>query len=331
MPLKIHFLNVGHGDCTFIELPSGRLTMVDINNSTTLPDDDESALALQHSMSVTEFKSASSMRAAGGLVTKSWEDYYRSLLVDPVDYYREHFDGQSIFRYIQTHPDLDHMSGLFRFFWQEKISLVNFWDTAHTKVVDEEDCEASPFDYANWVVYTLLRQGHGPDDSTHKVLKRYRGDTGEYWNDDDIHILSPTPDLVAECNERDESNDLSYILKITYGGRTVILPGDAEKRAWGSILDHYSDADLDCEILKASHHGRRSGYHEAAVRAMDPELVVCSVGKKPSTDASLEYARQGAQVLSTRFHGTITATMWFDGEVWVDNHKGERIASLPIL
>ncbi len=32
MPLKIHFLNVGRGDCTIIEFPSGNLTMVDIDN-----------------------------------------------------------------------------------------------------------------------------------------------------------------------------------------------------------------------------------------------------------------------------------------------------------
>jgi competence protein ComEC len=31
--LRVHFLNVGHGECTIIEHPSGRLTMVDINNS----------------------------------------------------------------------------------------------------------------------------------------------------------------------------------------------------------------------------------------------------------------------------------------------------------
>ncbi|HKP99795.1 MAG TPA: hypothetical protein VJ735_05640 [Actinomycetes bacterium] len=28
----MHFLNVGHGDCTFVDLPSGRLMMIDINN-----------------------------------------------------------------------------------------------------------------------------------------------------------------------------------------------------------------------------------------------------------------------------------------------------------
>jgi hypothetical protein len=31
--LKVHFLNVGHGDCTIIRHPDGRLTMIDINNA----------------------------------------------------------------------------------------------------------------------------------------------------------------------------------------------------------------------------------------------------------------------------------------------------------
>jgi hypothetical protein len=32
MPLVVHFLNVGHGDCTFIGLPAGRLMIMDINS-----------------------------------------------------------------------------------------------------------------------------------------------------------------------------------------------------------------------------------------------------------------------------------------------------------
>jgi competence protein ComEC len=31
--LRVHFLNVGHGDCTIVEHHSGRLTMIDVNNS----------------------------------------------------------------------------------------------------------------------------------------------------------------------------------------------------------------------------------------------------------------------------------------------------------
>lgn len=332
MPLKIHFLNVGHGDCTFIELPRGRLMMIDINNSKSLPYEDEVALAAAQNLDLFQFKSLEIAKsAAGTYLNKSWEDHYKSLLVDPVDYYREHFIGRTIFRYIQTHPDLDHISGLYRFFWQEKFPLENFWDTDHTKEVEEEDCKASPFDYANWLAYQVLRAGQGPDNTEHKPHYKYRDQSGSYWTEDSVQILSPTPSLVAACNERDESNDLSYVLKLAYGGRTVIFPGDAEKRAWDSILDHYSASDLDCDILKASHHGRRSGYHDDAVKVMDPGIVLCSVGKKPSTDASADYAKHGANVLSTRYHGTITVTMWRDGEVWVTNRNGKRIASLPTL
>src|ERR1700730_3140779 len=37
--LRIHFLNVGHGDCTIISHPSGRLTMIDINTSQDYDDE----------------------------------------------------------------------------------------------------------------------------------------------------------------------------------------------------------------------------------------------------------------------------------------------------
>ena len=63
MPLVLHFLNVGHGDCTFIELPSGRLMMIDINNTKSLPWDDKVALAAANRVDVLEFsRSASSSR-----------------------------------------------------------------------------------------------------------------------------------------------------------------------------------------------------------------------------------------------------------------------------
>lgn len=322
--LKLHFLNVGHGDCTFIELPSGRLMMVDINNSKTLPEQDLLALAAHHGLRSWQVVLKTPE-------VKRWEDYYRSLLVDPVDYYRANFDGRAIFRYIQTHPDMDHMSGLFRFFMQEAIPLGNFWDLEHTKQCGEADFESSPYDYADWVAYRLLRLGGGPGDREHRVLHLTADAVGHFFTDDNIQILSPTPDLVSECNDDGSWNDASYVLRISYAGRTVILPGDAEKDAWDGVLSRSPKAQLACDILKAAHHGRESGYHAEAVRAMDPSLVICSVGKKPDTDASDKYAAHGATVLSTRYNGTITITIWQDGEVWVNDHRGDRVETLPPL
>jgi len=53
--LTLHFLNVGHGDCTFIELSSGRLMMIDINNSKSLPERDIEALAVPKGLPVAKF------------------------------------------------------------------------------------------------------------------------------------------------------------------------------------------------------------------------------------------------------------------------------------
>jgi beta-lactamase superfamily II metal-dependent hydrolase len=320
--LTLHFLNVGHGDCTFVEFPSGRLAMIDINNSKSLPEDDIDALAEARGLSRWQFKAARLVEAK-----RTWEEYYKSLLVDPYDYYVENFSGRPIFRYIQTHPDMDHMSGLHRFFWQEKVPFSCFWDVAHNKECEESSFNNSPYSWLDWLVYQVLRSGNGPDDSEHTVIKNLRGATGHYWTDDNIQILSPTKELIEACNNKDSYNDCSYVLKITHAGRSVILPGDAEGPSWDSMLDLGTDA-LKCDLLKASHHGRKSGYDEDAVDAMSPDAVICSVGKKPSTDASDQYASHGAKVLSTRYHGTITVKIWDDGDIWIDDHKGDRIHTI---
>lgn len=329
MALKIHFLNVGHGDCTIIEHPTGRLTMIDINNSKSLPEEDKRALAAHQGLSVWEFETK---RLIEG---RSWAEYYESLLVDPADYFSEHFSDRSVFRYVQTHPDMDHMGGLHRFFWQDRVGLENFWDVAHSKVKKEEDFNNSPHSYIDWLVYELLRTGCGPgEDSSsavanaHKVIHNLRGHEGDFWTRDHVEVLSPTTDLIASCNKSDNYNNCSYVLKITHAGRTVILPGDAESAAWHSILDNPGPGAIACDILKAAHHGRESGYDKEAVDAMSPEVVICSVGKKPDTDASDEYRRHGAEVFSTRYQGTMVVTIWDDGDVWIENHKGDRIYTI---
>ena len=77
--LRLHFLNVGHGDCTFVEFPSGHLTMIDINNSSSLPESDVEALAEAKGIPEFTFRSVAFSEAGH----RSWEAYHQSLLVDP--------------------------------------------------------------------------------------------------------------------------------------------------------------------------------------------------------------------------------------------------------
>jgi competence protein ComEC len=108
----------------------------------------------------------------------------------------------------------------------------------------------------------------------------------------------------------------------------LILAGDAEKPVWDKILATVPAADLKCDVLKAAHYGRESGFSEDAVRAMDPKYVICSVGNKPDTDASDEYAALGATVLSTRFNGSIELRLETLGNGRLTDHRGAVIGSL---
>lgn len=299
LALTVHFLNVGHGDCTIIEFhKSGRISWIDINNSKALPDDDMSSLTVSEA--------------------KRFED----LLVDPLEYWKNRFTGESIFRFIATHPDMDHLSGLYRLVHQEKVPILNFWDINHQKKFTEEDFKNSPYDYRDWQTYQELRAGK----HSNKVLNLHRGDRGQYWVDDGIAILSPTLDLERRAKEKDDYNIASYVLWVQCGDFVLVLGGDADnENAWPDIMDYVDDDILSkVTILKASHHGRKTGYYQPIVRAMSPRYTIVSVGKKPDNDASQLYA-QYSEVISTRYYGTIIAHCYEDGSVKLYDAYGNKI------
>ena len=79
--------------------------------------------------------------------------------------------------------------------------------------------------------------------------------------------------------EKNRLNLCSYVLLITYKDFKFVLAGDAEKESWDYIVENYSDKISNVNVLKAAHHGRESGFHEEAVKLMNPEYTVVSVGK----------------------------------------------------
>ena len=66
MPLTIHFLNVGRGDCTIIEFPSGRVGVVDIDNLKSLDPKSEREYIEEYQKSF-EYQSARQQNPYGAL------------------------------------------------------------------------------------------------------------------------------------------------------------------------------------------------------------------------------------------------------------------------
>jgi competence protein ComEC len=316
MPVDIWFVNVGHGDSTIVRFPSGHVMVVDINNSKTLDTETEKELCAAQGIDHMVYLLGKATRRYNALRD------YEALLEDPIDVLKRECPGEDVFRFIATHPDMDHLSGLYRLSQQEPIGIINFWDTANTKQMAIADFDKTRYDYRDWQAYQRLRR----TTTDPKVLRLYRGAKGEYYTNDGIFVLSPTPQIVQDANEREDWNHLSYALKIVHGSASIILPGDASIAAQKEMAEVYGDT-LEASILKAPHHGRESCYCEEFASAVSADYTVVSVGKKPDNDASNKYKKHSKAVFSTRFHGTIHARLHADGRVEVSNHKHERIDS----
>jgi competence protein ComEC len=321
---KIHFLNVGHGDCTVIEHGNGNLSVIDINNGTELDDDSADTLLHAYARNNVDYLGKwMEWKLEGVPTTKILaEAGYEIELTNPIEFLKQNYPGRPIFRYIQTHPDFDHMRGLAAL-ETSGIRVLNFWDVAHTRTWREGEDKES--DKADWSAYQRYRSG----ENGATVLNLLRGSQGKYYNQDEsntsggngLHILSPTTELVREFDEDCMRNELSYVLQYRVANRQIIFGGDAEQSGWESIHNHYG-AHLKCDVLKASHHGRDSGYYQPAVKDMSPGVVIVSVGKKPTTDASNKYAQYCEEVASTRWYGNITLEIDNDGNMsWTTSEQ----------
>jgi beta-lactamase superfamily II metal-dependent hydrolase len=90
---------------------------------------------------------------------------------------------------------------------------------------------------------------------------------------------------------------------VGYEGRSAILGGDASKRVWGDILDHYGEESMKTNILLAPHHGSVHNFHKEAMEAMDPDYIIVSVAV--GTDYAYDEYSSIGQVLSTKWRGNI--------------------------
>ena len=102
-------------------------------------------------------------------------------------------------------------------------------------------------------------------------------------------------------------NDLSIVLRVTYEETSFLLAGDAGKKAFRLMRD--SGAPLGSEIMKAPHHGLKSGFDREFVELVGPRIVVIS-GKTHRVSQSMEeriarYATLSDTVLSTTDCGAV--------------------------
>jgi len=263
----IHFLNVLEGDCNIIQHDSGRISVIDVSNAYNDKDTDAKK-AVKSSKERAEMLKRT--HVPSGKV-----DYKQKENPDnPIDYLNTNIGTNGIFRFIITHPDMDHLDGIQDLY--SEFDITNTWDTDNNKTIDLNSNFAG-YNKEDWQFYTQLRAGKYTGT---KRLTYYDYHDCQFWNEDDIKILCPTEELVKQANKTPgDYHDVSYVLLFTPpkkgGGKwKFILSGDSHDNSWNHIIEKYKDEVSNIDVLFAPHHGRDSDRSYDFLNTLKPKVTL---------------------------------------------------------
>ncbi len=104
-------------------------------------------------------------------------------------------------------------------------------------------------------------------------------------------------------------NDSSLVVRLTYGGRSFLFPGDIEARGEEFLSKAMKDG-ISADVLKAPHHGSSTSSTMGFLRAVGAKFTVISLGRDnylgfPHEQSLGHYAKVGARVLRTDRDGAV--------------------------
>ncbi len=236
---KIKSFSVGDGDMFYIKHGSSNLTIIDSN----LPSDDDD----RKKEIIEEIKGVK--------------------------------DDKKITRFISTHPDQDHISGLKEL--DDEIDILNFYCVKNETSKEDETDDFKHYkclhnsDKSFYLEEGIIRKWMNSDDGADCNI----GSAG-------IHISWPIVDnkyfqnALQDAKNGESPNNISPIIKYSLNNSaTVLWMGDLETEFMNNIFDEVELPKVN--ILFAPHHGRDSGkIPEKWLKEMEPDLIV--IGEAPS-------------------------------------------------
>lgn len=178
-------------------------------------------------------------------------------ITTPMDYLKKEGIKKLDFL-LTTHQDYDHIG--YAVSTMEKFKTDVFYDNGITHTSKT---------YENLLEYVL------DENINYEVVKS--GDTlNSNFVNVTLDVIHPRAMKIKDGNKED-INQNSIVVKLTYHNATMLLTGDAEEEAESYIIDYTNDIHAD--VLKVGHHGSRASSSGEFLKEVNPNYAVISVGE----------------------------------------------------
>ncbi|MGO4699444.1 MBL fold metallo-hydrolase [Paenibacillus sp. 2TAB26] len=185
---------------------------------------------------------------------------------------------------VGTHPDADHVGGLDAVISNFEIGKIYMPKVVSTTKTYED-------------VLSAIKK---------KSLKVTTAKAGLIldWEKD------ATVKMIAPVSTYDDANEMSAVIKLTYGSTSFLLMGDAESKSENDILK--SKVDIKSDVLLVGHHGSISSTSQKFLNAVNPKHAVIQVGKNsyghPTSDILKRLTDKKVKIYRNDKQGTIVFT-----------------------
>ena len=233
-----------------------------------------------------------------------------------VQYYprlEEYFDANGIteFKYLfNTHPDNDHLQGLTK--------MMN-----HRLTAEDGETDIGP-KYQIGGFYSAVKKSY-TNTSYHKAavkaLDKYGIPYVQVFHGDVLTLGGATINVIR-CDNNWGTNARSACTQIVFGDSKVLLLGDCDSRPQNYFVKNIDHSLLECDILKAVHHGINA-FEENFLEVADPEFIFIPNYKSHASIKS--GTKRTFAKYNALYSGEGTIIMETDGTDWyiwqLDNYK----------
>ncbi|MFW6297680.1 MAG: DNA internalization-related competence protein ComEC/Rec2 [Desulfosalsimonas sp.] len=198
-----------------------------------------------------------------------------------------------------SHPDADHLNG-----------LLYILEHFHIGEVVTGPSKPETESWKRFLNIIKQKQIPHPDFDNAENSRKINGAK--------VEILYPLTGIEKPCSRCPGTNNCCLVIKLQYGGKSILLPGDIEKCAESEIVAR-ADSRASSDILIAPHHGSKTSSSVSFLETVNPETVIIPTGhsgfRAPAKEVLNRYEQIACSILRTDQNGAVIISIEKNGKL----------------